>query len=246
MRLNNILTLTLIFWAGFANADTIGVYAGIGTWSQDYSGTVAADGEDIDIDGDFDLSSKRNTLLYVALEHPVPVLPNLKFQKSSLATSGDNVLSADIEWRGVTYAASESVATDIDIDQMDLVAYYELLDNVVSLDLGLAARYMDGVVDVRSTAAAGVAEFKGVVPMLYTKARVDLPSGFWLGGEAQGLGWAGHSVIDANAHLGWTSKWGFGFEAGWRMLNLNLDEIDELTGADIEIKGPYAALNFHF
>jgi hypothetical protein len=83
--------------------------------------------------------------------------------------------------------------------------------------------------------------------MLYGRARVDLPfSGFWLAGEAQGLGYDGNSVVDANAHLGWESKWGLGFEAGWRILNLRLEEIDELTMGDIEVKGPYAALNFHF
>jgi outer membrane protein len=100
---------------------------------------------------------------------------------------------------------------------------------------------------VRSETASGVADFKGVIPMLYGRARVDLPfSGFWLSAEGQGIGYDGHKLIDANAHLGWESAIGLGVEAGWRMTELKLDTIDDLDSANIRIQGPYVALNFHF
>lgn len=248
LALLSATSLLLALGSASASADKLlGIYAGFGSWSQHYSGDVAGGGEEIDIEGDFDLSTKGNTLMYFALEHPVPVLPNVRLQRVDLATRGNNVIVRDFDWLGATYVASESVATNIDIKQYDGIAYYELLDNVVSLDLGLAARYIDGSIDVRSETASGEANFKGVLPMVYGRARVDLPfSGFWLAAEGQGIGYDHHHIIDANAHLGWESSIGLGVEAGWRMTQLKLGTIDDLDSADIRITGPYAALNYHF
>lgn len=247
-----VVSVGLAAVLGFASVDAaadrvLGIYAGIGSWAQNYSGVVAAGGEDIDIEGDLDLSSRGNTVMYLAFEHPVPVLPNIRVQRADVATSGDSVLTQDLDWSGVTYSASDSIETKIDLEQSDVVMYYEVLDNVVSLDLGVAARYMDGFLSVRSETERSAAEFQGVVPMLYGKARVDLPfTGTWLSAEVQGIGYGGHSLLESNLHAGWESKIGLGFEAGWRMYSLQLDAIDDLTGADVDVDGPYAALNFHF
>jgi outer membrane protein len=164
-----------------------------------------------------------------------------------ISVAGDSVLTRPIDFNGSIFFASDPIATDVHLKQTDLVLYYELLDNVVSLDLGVGGRLIDGHVEVASTLEVARAEFKGVLPMLYAKARADLPfGGFWVGAEAQGLGYDGNSLIDATAQIGWESKWGIGAEAGWRMFHMELDDYDEISGADFDVSGPYLALNLHF
>ena len=83
--------------------------------------------------------------------------------------------------------------------------------------------------------------------MLYAKARVDLPlTGLWAGLEGQGVSYDGNSLTEFNAQIGWESDLGLGIEAGWRSLELELEDFDQVDTATIEVDGPYAALNFHF
>lgn len=240
--------LAALLIGGTAQADTLfGLYAGAGSWQQDFSGDVAAGGEDIDVERDLDFDRESNNMLYVALEHGVPVLPNIRVNHAKVAGSGRNVLERTVEFRGETFLVSENVASQVSLTQTDAVFYYELLDNVVSLDLGLTARWVDGDVEVVSDSTMARAEFKGVLPLLYGRTRFDLPlTGLWAGAEATGLAYDGHQLVDASAQVGWTSRIGLGAELGWRTLRLKLDDIDDIDNADVDISGPYFALNFHF
>lgn len=231
-----------------ASADTVfGLYAGAGSWQQQYSGDVASGITAIDVEDDLDLGDQNNNVFYVALEHGVPGLPNLRLQRVSVSTSGDSVLTRAIDFNGTVFEFADPVATDVDLTQTDLVMYYELLDNVVSLDLGVSARLVDGDVAVASLTESSRARFKGVLPMLYARMRADLPlTGLWIGAQAQGMGYDGNTLIDAEAQLGWESKWGIGAEAGWRMQHMELADYDEISDADFDVSGPYLALNFHF
>jgi len=52
--------------------------------------------------------------------------------------------------------------------------------------------------------------------------------------------------VACSAQLGWESPFGLGFEAGWRSYRIELEAFDDIDLAVIYIKGPYAALNYHF
>jgi outer membrane protein len=231
-----------------AVADTVfGVYAGAGSWFQDYEGDARSGIDTLDLVDDLGFGRQSNTYFYVALEHPVPFLPNVMLQRTSLSQSADNLLTRSIVFNGQAFSFSTDVNTEIDMEQTDAVLYYELLDNALSVDVGLAARYVDGFVSIRELATTTTAEFKGVLPMLFARARVDLPfSGAWLGVRAQGLTYDGNSLIDADAQIGWASKFGVGFEVGYRMMKFDIEQFDDVDEASIEVKGPYAALNYHF
>ena len=63
---------------------------------------------------------------------------------------------------------SGTVANEFSIEQTDILAYYEILDNVVSLDLGLNVRLFDMtymINDDRGTSTSGTVS--APVPMLY-------------------------------------------------------------------------------
>ncbi len=50
----------------------------------------------------------------------------------------------------------------------------------------------------------------------------------------------------SSVQVGWESPVGLGAEIGWRSYNLELDSFDNIDSAEIDISGPYAAVNFHF
>ena len=231
-----------------ATADTVlGVYAGVASWQQEVSGNVASGISDLDLENDLGLDDDTNNMFYVALEHPIPVLPNIRVQHSDISLGGDNVLNRTIEFNGNAFTVAEQVATDIELSQSDAVFYYEVLDNYLTLDLGLAARYVDGYVNVSSTTSSANADFSGVIPMLYAQARVDLPlTGFWVGVQAQGVAYDGNQLLDANAQVGWESAIGLGLEVGYRAFHLELEEFDEVDTAEIDVEGVYFGLNYHF
>ena len=243
-----IIALGALLPTAPVSADTIfGLYAGVGSWSQELSGDITSGLTAIDVEKDLLLQDEINNVLYVAIEHPIPVLPNIRVNYTDLSIAGDSVLTRMVEFNDTVFNLSEDVTTDVDFSQLDLVLYYELLDNVVSLDLGVAARWMDGSVMLMSTLATTEADFAVVMPGLYVRMRADLPfSGFWMGVEVMGMGYAGNRLIDANAQLGWESKIGLGAELGWRTLDLEIEDLDDVDAAGIDVSGPYFAINYHF
>ena len=240
--------LCAMLGAGAAHGDTLfGIYAGAGMWQQEHSGDVASGGEAVDVEQDLDLEDENNNVFYVALEHGVPVLPNVRANYTEVSTSGENSLSRTITFSGQVFAVSEDVSSELEFTQADAIFYYELLDNVVSLDLGLAARWVEGHMEVSSDSGFGRADFEGVLPLLYARVRGDLPfTGLWVGADAMGLAYDGHKLLDASAQVGWESPIGLGAEIGWRQFNLDLDDFEDIDDAELDISGPYAALNFHF
>ena len=243
----------LIFSATFflalpASADTLfGVYGGVGTWRQELQGEIATGPIDINVQDDLALDDELNNVLYLAIEHPLPFVPNVRLNYTDLSLSGDSVLTRPIEFSNTVFNLSETVTTDIDVTQTDLVLYYELLDNVVSLDVGVSARWIDGEFAIMSFGQAAEAQFDVVIPTAYAKVRADLPfSGFWIGAELQASGYKGNQLLDANAQIGWESPLRLGAELGWRVFDFEVDDLGDIAQAGIDISGPYFAFNFHF
>jgi outer membrane protein len=233
---------------GIAHADTLfGVYAGAGTWQQSYSGDVRSGISNVDIEDDLGLDDDDNVILYAALEHGVPLIPNVRAQYFTLDVDANSTLSRTIEFNGQVFSVSEAVSTVADLTQADAVLYYELLDNVVSLDVGLAISLLEGSIEVASLTERTDADFDEVFPMLYAAVRADLPfTGLWVGAQAQGMGYDGNSVLEFDAKIGYESSVGLGIEAGYRAVQIELDAFDDVDVAELDVSGPYAAINFHF
>lgn len=60
-----------------AHADTVGLRLGAYRWQPDFDGDVRADGETVDINRDLGLDDDDSNVFFVAIEHPVPLLPNV-------------------------------------------------------------------------------------------------------------------------------------------------------------------------
>ncbi|GGD72959.1 TIGR04219 family outer membrane beta-barrel protein [Lacimicrobium alkaliphilum] len=232
-------------------ADTLlGLYVGAQAWHSDVSGGFA-NGSTVT---DFDFDKETNSNLYVALEHPVPLLPNIKIRRQNLNISGATTLDQDFTFAGQTYVQTRSLASDGYLDSTDYVVYYEVFDNdLLSLDLGLNAKDFDGQISVRDvddTSITSAQSFRGIVPLLYSRVQIGTPVG-GLGFTAEGsfLAIDDSSLYDYQAAV--TYQWldnlavDLTFQLGYRVLQLELDDVDDLY-TDMEFKGPFAGVEVHF
>jgi len=210
--------IALLPLTGFT-ATVLGFQAGTGIWSQTPSGTISS----IATGGDtLTETEKDESYTYFSLEHPVPLLPNFKY--ATIATT----------------SAGNITNTVLDLDQTDATLYYEILDNVVSLDLGVTARKIEGVF----TTGLGSETFSETVPMIYAAAEIALPVGFALVGEINTISSGDDKISDITAKLTYTTDFNLGIEVGARKQTYDVNV--EALQADIEFSGLFAGVYFKF
>ncbi|MDH3389417.1 MAG: TIGR04219 family outer membrane beta-barrel protein [Gammaproteobacteria bacterium] len=230
-------------------ADFVGLRIGADYWSPSLSGGFNSTGQaSIDLSGDLGLDDPSMSSLVLSLEHPIPVIPNIRYQGIDLGSNGLNTLTGSITFEGQTYGAGETVRSTFDLSHDDIVLYYEILDNWVNLDVGLDLKRFDGEVSIVGTTNTTVSrnQVDETVPLLYLSARFDLPfSGFYLGANISSFSIDDSSADDVTIMLGYESGTGFGIEGGVRTFSLELDDVDGLN-SDLEYDGAFVNGYFHF
>jgi outer membrane protein len=232
-----------------AHADTVfGIYAGAYNWKADYSGDINDTDADqnIDLEDDLGFSDESNTVFYIAVEHPVPILPNVRIQHTALDSSADGRLTRDFTFDDVDFSVGQDVATKIDFTHTDLTLYYEVLDNWVNLDLGLTVRKFDGEIEIVGAGETAQVDIDATLPMLYVAAQFDLPlTGLSAGLSGNAIGYSGNTLLDLNGYLQYEFAFGLGLRGGYRTFSLKLDDVNDID-SDLTLDGYYAALTFHF
>lgn len=229
-----------------ASADTIGVYIGVGQWKLDPSGGISKGPDTIDLNTDLGLTKENQKNYYVALEHPLPMLPNIKIQRQDLSLTSESILTRTINYGGQTFVVNDTVTSDLDLGYQDIILYYEVLDNWVSLDLGVNVKNFDGTIDISSSTDSVNDKLNEFVPMLYGRAKFEIPAtNFLLDFEASVISYSGDSFSDLRAAVGYESDIGLGAELGYKRIQLNIDNLSGVT-SDLKFDGYYFNVNFHF
>lgn len=227
-------------------ATVFGFEAGAGNWTHAPSGSLTASvsgiGTEADLKDDLNLSKDTETYSFFALEHPVPLIPNIKFVKTNLTSAGTGNVTREFKFNGKTYSEGATVTTKLVLDQTDTILYYELLDNdIFSLDLGLTAKMIDGKATITG---ADDAAFSGTIPMLYAAVEIGLPVGLSLNADISTISAAGNEFTDFSAKLRYLSDFNLGVEAGVRTQKLVVDVDDVKT--DINFSGTFIGVFFKF
>lgn len=231
------------------NADFIGAEAGYAAWSSKLSGSIkggSAGDADINLEDDLGFgSNESNSFFWAYIDHPLPLIPNLKIQKTSFSDSSSKNSTTGVTFDGKTY--NGTVNTGLTLDQIDLITYYRIMDNWVNLDLGINFKIIDGNIKLSATGTADTdKDFNAVIPMLYAKARFDMPfTGLSIEADTSYIGLQGSSFTDMKAGIVYETSYGLGVTAGYRIQNVTIDDIDD-TNTDMDIKGIYAGLFYHF
>lgn len=187
-------------------------------------------------DGHFDYKNTRTSFgnddesgyqIGAYVEHPVPVLPNLRID----LTSESSFSGAD----------GSGGVNKVSFEQIDITPYYEILDNVVDIDIGVTFKILDGDVE-------GVIDdsFSEVIPMGYVAAAVAFPgTSLSVAGSVKYIGYDGDSFTDARVKAVWSIAAGVEAQAGYRYESLRIDERFDMN-ADVTFEGPFVGVGFRF
>ena len=145
------VTLAALFTANVQAAFTpqennkVGLYLGGQIWQSEASGLFGEKNTLID----FNLEKESQSNFFVAVEHPFPLLPNVRISSTTLDTTGKTTLTQEFSFGDETFSIDNNVNASFNVSYVDYTLYYELFDNgLFSFDLGLTARDFDGAVTV--------------------------------------------------------------------------------------------------
>lgn len=244
----SVLVISAVMLPTTAAADTIfGVYAGGQYWHTNASGSFS-DSTNLQR---FNFDSEQQSSLYVAVEHPIPLIPNLKIRHNQLEVSGTTNLATNLNFANQNWAAGTSVQSFVDLTHTDFTFYYELLDNdVTALDLGVTAKRVDGALAVRDGAQTGELTTDGWVPTLYAHGRFGIPAtDLTLYALANAVSIDDSAIRDIEAGIEYRLVENLAVDVsvqlGYRNITIELDDLDGIY-SDIRFKGPYLGLEIHF
>ncbi len=230
-------------------ADLVGFQIGTSSWTPDYKGSFSLDGVAtgtvIDIQDDLGFDDESHSDIWIKLEHPLPIIPNIRFVSSDLDAAASSTLSRDIIYDDQTFSNSTDVNTRFDMTNTELTLYYELLDNWFNFDVGLTLRQYDGQSRISTSTSNASENLDFTVPLFYVDARIDLPfTGLFIDSTMNTFSLDDNAISDINVSLGYESSFGLGARLGYRTLELEFDESD--LDVDLEFEGTYLNLFYHF
>jgi outer membrane protein len=241
-----------------AQADTLlGLYIGGHVWDAEVTGSFGEKNsltDDITLQ-EFNFDDQQHGSFYIALEHPIPLVPNIKIVSTKLDTDGQTVISeGDFSFGDIQYPIDTTVNTEFNVSYVDYTVYYEILDNdLLTLDLGITARDFEG--DVTITDDIGVLsiskeEFSVIVPMLYSSVIIGLPlTGLDIFAQGNYTGYDDSSVYDLQAGISYALldnlAVDLNVELGYKVVKMDIEDIDDVY-ADMEFKGVFLGATMHF
>jgi len=227
-------------------ADFIGGEINVGYYNHTPSGTAQYQGSVLNMEDTLKWESEGDIFLKAYLEHPIPIIPNIKIGYSDFGHSGAGAVNKSFTFGGETFSTDKEIETKFDLKIYDLTLYYELLDNWINLDVGINVKYVDGALSVKSGSREKSADFQVPIPMVYAKARLDIPATD-LSFQAEGnyIAYDGHTFYDAELGARYTFALGLGLEAGYKTMRLDIKDIEDLS-MESDFSGAYAKLVWDF
>ena len=140
---------------------------------------------------------------------------------------------------------------DVDLSNVDATFYYEILDNdLVSLDLGLTAKYLDGSIAVATQNRTATQELSVVVPMGYAYGSFGLlGTGTKVFAEVNYVSSDGSSLSDMQLGFAYelidSLAIDLALKAGVKKTSLELDDIDDVD-AELSFEGAFISAELHF
>ena len=234
-----------------AQADTLlGLYIGGQVWANQAEGTFG-EGETDQAVFNFDDENQGN--FFVALEHPIPLIPNIKIASTTLDTVGGATINGSFTFEGVTYNDNATLDTTFDTSYIDYTFYYEVFDNdLLTFDFGITSRDLDSQINVVEQVSAQSSDLSvsGIVPLLYVNTIIGLPfTGLNVFAEANFLSYDSNTIYDYQIGVSYALLDNLAVDldltVGYRAVKLELNDIDDLY-SDLTFDGVFAGAIVHF
>jgi len=228
-----------------ANADTLSLSVGGGAWNVSPTGNFqkTTDTIAVDVENDLFWDEESQGYLFITLEHPIPIIPNVRLMQTKIDNSGSGAATFTFDGQPFT----GNVSNDFSLEMTDIIAYYEILDNVVSFDLGLSVRQLKIDYNIVETTTPSVTtdSVSETIPMVYALLGGSPWPDLTISGEISYVTFEGSTISDITAKIAYTTNFFVGFEAGVRKLSIELDDASG-TDADLEFDGVFAGAYVKF
>jgi outer membrane protein len=181
-----IAITSIISFATVVNADIARIEVGTGAWfqspttSMNYEDDSGFSGEDISDSA----QEKTQGYIWLLVQHPVPLFPNLRLEYVNVNSSGIGTGNFDFFQSPI----SGDNKSKLEISQFDIIPYYNILDNTswVTIDVGLDIKVVETIYSIADPQVGGFAlgsttgsfedTSSDIVPMLYLRGRFEIPS----------------------------------------------------------------------
>lgn len=228
-----------------ANADIVGGTLEASYWYAGPGGDATVGSDSVDFENDLNFDDEGFFEIAASVEHPVPIIPNVKLRLTSLDQEENGTIPAGNSYNGFD---SGSVSSALDLSHYDLILYYEILDNWVSVDVGLNLKKFDGEFtvngNVSSTPTTKTTTLDDFLLLPYAKAELELPfTGMAFGAELAGVSYSDNAVYDARVRIRQNISLAF-VELGYRQMAIQLD----VAGVDVDAdySGVYLSTGLDF
>lgn len=239
--------------------------ASIGATQQKPRGYVSYEAESendrIDVKNDANLGDKTKPWAKFKLEHPIPLIPNIKLAYMPMKFDGSGNVTRTIKWGDNRYDLNAGFNLSVKLDRVDTTLYYNLpfvktaTAGKLDAEFGLNVRTImfDGKLSGTTTGGDSVTESKSItlpIPMGHLAVEVRPINQVSLVGELNYIGYSKNTYYDYVAGLRLNSH---GLlrtplkpfvEVGYRYEKLKIDEQDVKT--DLKVKGLYGLVGVRF
>ncbi len=249
MKIKQLLCLAALSVPFTAHADTLSISAGAGIWNTSPTGDFQKKGDPaaVNIKDDLFWSDETQGYFYATLEHPVPIIPNVKIMATNIDQSGNG--NTTFVFDGQPYGGT--ITNEFSIKTVDLIGYYEILDNVVSLDIGLNIRSLKvdytitGTDPISGLSITTTDSMSETIPMLYALVGASPIPDLIISGELSYVSYSGSTISDFTAKIAYTTSFFVGVEAGYRKQQYTFDDVSS-TDADLSFDGLFAGAYVKF
>lgn len=219
-----------------------------GYYNLEASGDVGFGGDVVDIEDDLGIDDDDGFFAEAALQ-----LGDFRLFASylPLSFSGASVLTRDFDFNGETFLAGSRIDSDVDIDIYEAGLAWFLV-NVDDLPLRVqfgpevAVKYIDAEVGIQDKGLA-MSEYESIgvpVPSLGARARIAFADYLGVVARAGYLTYDGNSLLDIDAQVEFSPIPVVGVFAGYRYLDMDIDEDDLVI--DATFSGPHAGVLIRF
>jgi len=230
-----------------AHADTLfGVYAKADYWSANLDGEFG-NGNSNGFFASRDDSSEREQhgILSVQFEHFVPLVPNVWIRSNNIEYQGRSNLNSNVTVGNESFDTSSPVNYLFDLSHTDIALYYEILDNWITLDVGLGAKSVNFDYQLRQGSSAYRFTESATIPMLYGKAAFELPmSGWQVTAQGMALSFEDDRVEDVSVELGYNFNDFMQAAIGYRQIVIDV-QASGVPESEMTLDGSYLSFILH-
>lgn len=230
-----------------ASADTIyGIYGelGIGVSELSGKGSWNSDANQFAIEED----DTQNIFGSVRVEHPVPLIPNLRIALDSYDFD-NNATGASFVYDGTNYGSN--FQTSLEAQELTGTLYYEILDNVVSFDVGVSVKNIQTTLGFAGNSMEAKSEELDLwLPMGYASAEVSVPVvDVVVGATVEAIAFDDHEVTMFDAFIGYELVDLLAVDAtiklGYKSRDVVIDDLESFN-LDLKNESIYGAIQVHF